>query len=261
MSTLGIGSRGIGWFGRLFGFLKRSKDPVTKSIYEAIAVLDKMINSIESTKKSLESVHEDHSRRAKLFASEGRKQYENIFIEELKHIAGLISMFDKVQYDLMRVRYRLETLTLVEEPIRLLPEVIQELQSLKPEVEKIAPELSTMLMEVERKVTSIIASSDISNIAGAVGYKDNTQQVDNKNTREKLPVPPLPPEDQPEPSPVQEYNLVPLAIVKKWILDEIRTSGGVFVVRDFTKKYKVPKHLVYDALRKLEEEGHIRLRH
>ncbi|ABN70368.1 hypothetical protein Smar_1277 [Staphylothermus marinus F1] len=260
MSTLGIGSRGIGWFGRLFGFFKRSKDPVTRSIYEAIAVLDKMINSIESTKKSLESVHEDHSRRAKLFASEGRKQYEDIFIEELKHIAGLISMFDKVQYDLMRVRYRLETLTLVEEPIRLLPEVIQELQSLKPEVEKIAPELSTMLMEVERKVTSIIASSNISSIAGVVGYKDNIQ-VDDKNAPEKLPIPPLPPENQPEPSAVQEYNLVPLAIVKKWILDEIRTSGGVFVIKDFIKKYKVPKHLVYDALRKLEEEGRIRLRH
>lgn len=257
MSAIGIN---IGWFGRLFGFLRKSKDPVTRSIYEAIAVLDKMINSIESTKKSLEAVHEDHSRRAKLFASEGKKQYEDIFLEELKHIAGLISMFDKVQYDLMRVRYRLETLTLVEEPMRLLPEVIQELQSLKPEVEKIAPELSTMLMEVERKVASIMTSSNVSSIANVVGYKKNAGAEGKPAVGEKLPMPPLPPENLPEPELVQEYNLVPLTIVKKWILDEIRTNGGVFVVRDFVKKYKVPKHLVYDALRKLEEEGHIKLR-
>jgi uncharacterized membrane protein len=145
--------------------------------------------------------------------------------------------------------------------MRLLPEVIQELQSLKHEVEKIAPELSTMLMEVERKVTSIMTSSNISSVSDVISYKKSTGKNTEIDTSIKTPLPPLPPETTPQTSnkPVKEQVSVPLALVKKWILDEIRNNGGVFIVRDFIKKYKVSKSIVYDALRKLEEEGHIRL--
>jgi len=258
-----IGIKQPGWFGRLFGIFRRPKDPITKGIYDAMAVLDRMINSIEATKKSLKSMREEHSRRAKFFASEGRKEYEDIFMNEIEHIQSLILMFNKVQYDLMRVRYRLETLTLVEEPMRQLPEVIQELQALKPEVEKIAPELSTMLLEVERKVTSIMTSSNMSSALNALSYTKN--KVENEasklisETQQKI-LPPLPPETTPVAVKVKEYSPVPLPLVKKWIIEEIKMNGGVFVVRDFANKYRVPKHIVYDALKKLEEEGLIKLK-
>ena len=78
-------------------------------------------------------------------------------------------------------------------------------------------------------------------------------------TQQKI-LPPLPPETTPVAVKVKEYSPVPLPLVKKWIIEEIKMNGGVFVVRDFANKYRVPKHIVYDALKKLEEEGLIKLK-
>jgi len=238
-------------FNKLFGLLRGPRDPLIRNIHEAIIVIDKMNNFIASTRRNLENMYEEHKRRAKIFASEGKRDYEEIFIEELKHIASLISMFDKVHYDLMRVRYRLETLTIVEEPMRLLPEIVQELEMIKPEIEKIAPELASMLIEVERKVNSVMSSSDISSVANMVVEHDN---------REKIKLPPLPPEEKPKvPEPVStSYNNVSLATIKKWVIDEIKNSGGVFVISEFARKYRVPKHTVRLVLKKLEQEGVIK---
>ncbi len=241
-----------GWLFKIISWIKGPRDPVIRNIHEALIVLDKMASFIDSAKKNLENMYEEHKTRAKAMARSGKKDYEKIFVEELKHIASLISMFSKVHYDLMRVRYRLETITAVEEPMRLLPEIIQELEMIKPEIEKIAPELASMLLEVERRVNSVMSSSDISSVAKMV---DNEERV--SETTAKLP--PLPPTEKPlVEEEVIEYNNVSINTIKKWVLNEIRSNGGFLVVSDFARKYRVPKYMVRLALKKLEDEGLIK---
>ncbi len=264
---------GIGrLFGRIFGLFSKPKDPITRSIYDAVSLLDKMIAQIDVTYKSLENIHEENSRKAKIFSSEGKKNYEKIFLEELKHIEGLMIMMEKVKMDLMRVKVRLETLTHVEQPMRILPEVIQELQAIRPQVEKIAPELTMYLLEVERKVSSIMSTS---NIAETFQTATNLGAF-KENVPTKLP--PLPPESTPVPTPPEpvstparnvvrvtahnssyQTNNVPLSIVKNWVLNEIMNNGGILDIQAFTKKYKVPKNIVFKALIKLEQEGRIKV--
>lgn len=259
-------------FGRIFGLFSKPKDPVTRSIYDAVSLLDRMIAQIEVTYKSLENIHEENSRKAKIFASEGKKNYEKIFLEELKHISGLMAMMEKVKMDLMRVKVRLETLTHVEQPMRILPEVIQELQAIRPQVEKIAPELTMYLLEVERKVSSIMSTSNI-----AETFESATSLG---AFRENVPanLPPLPPETTPVTKPPEQASTparsvvrvnvhnnsyqasnVPLSIVKNWVLNEIMNNGGILDVQAFTRKYKVPKSLVFKALIKLEQEGRVKI--
>jgi len=257
-------SWGSNWLYRITGWFKGSRDSVSRNIRDALVVLDRMASFIDSAKKNLENMYEEHRVRAKAVAEKGKREYEEIFLEELKHISSLISMFSKVHYDIMRVRYRLETITAVEEPMRLLPEIIQELEAIKPEVERIAPELATMLLEVERKVNSVMSSSDIASLSNMINASKG-KSVKEKAVKENLP--PLPPSEEPindrealEPEPVALENNVPLSVVKKWVLEEIKSNGGVFVISDFVKKYGVPTHVVRMALKKLEMEGYIKSR-
>lgn len=246
-------SRNNGFLGKLLNLLRGPSDPTLKNIQEAIYVLDKMANFIDSTKKTLEEKYEEHQRRAKLFASEGKREYEKIFIEESKHISSLISLFTKVYFDLIRVKHRLETLSLVEEPMKLLPEIAQELDMIKPEIERIAPELTTMFYEVKRRVTSIMTSSNFTVFSNI--YQDSGKRME-RNREEHIP--PSPPMEKPvvkEEITYQMSNNISFKTLKKLILDEIKNAGGVFVISDFAKKYRVPKHMVRLALKKLEEEG------
>ncbi len=242
-----------GFFSKLIGLFRGPHDPTLRNIQEAIYVLEKMANFIDSTKKTLENKYEEHQRRAKLFASEGKKEYEKIFIEESRHIASLISLFTKVHFDIVRVKHRLETLTLVEEPMKLLPEIAQELDMIKPEIERIAPELTTLFYEVRRRVNSIMASSNFEALSSLYSEK-------NMDERKEAMLPPLPPTEKPrvKEASLQSSNIIPFKTLKKLIVDEIKKSGGVFVISDFARKYGVPKHMVRTALKKLEEEGVIR---
>jgi len=253
-----------GFFNKLIGLFKGPRDPVSKNLRDAIYILDKMANFIDSTKKNLQEKYEEHQRRAKLFASEGKKEYEQIYLEESKHISTLISLFTKVYFDLIRVRNRLETIMLVEEPMALLPEIAHELDAIKPEIERLAPELAMMLYEVKRRINSIMSASRIDAILGI------EQSTPNPASQSKDLLPPLPPREPPvKTSRQSEVDRQSINIpvnkpamnineVKKLILDEIKRTGNIFVISDFAKKYGLPTQVVKDALKKLEEEGLIK---
>jgi len=253
-----------GLWSKLIGLFRGPRDPVTRNIREAVYMLDRMASFIDSTRRALESKYEEHQRKAKLFASEGKKEYQAIFEEESKHISTLLALFTKVYYDVIRVRYRLETITLVEEPLKLLPEIAQELDAIKPEIEKIAPELTSMLYEVKRRISSIMSStnSSLEMLAGMYGVSSSS--VEKTSDVKALPLPPKEPPKSEAASPqtvaVESPNNIPLSTLKNLILEEIRRTGGIFVISDFSRKYRVPQHIVRQALKKLEEEGVIKLR-
>ena len=50
---------------RIISLFKGPRDPTLKNIQEAIYVLEKMANFIDSTKKTIENKYEEHQRRAK----------------------------------------------------------------------------------------------------------------------------------------------------------------------------------------------------
>jgi len=253
---------------RLLGLFRAPKDPVLKNLRESMYMLDKMASFIDSTRRVLEEKYEEHQRRAKLYASEGKRDYQAIFEEESKHISTLLTLFSKVYYDLIRVRYRLETISMVEEPMKLLPEIAQELDMIKPEIERIAPELTVMLHEVRRRIASIMATTSTSLEAFATLYNDEktSSSVEVKESKQfaelkSLPLPPRsPPVTAIKSAPTVENKPLNINTVKKLIIEEIKKSGGVFVVNDFARKHEIPIHVVKEALKKLEEEGLIKTR-
>ncbi|NAZ26639.1 MAG: hypothetical protein GU348_00610 [Thermogladius sp.] len=249
----------------------KPKDPTVKNLYDAIVILDRMINGIESSKRSLKSALEEHSKRSKMAAQDGKSEFQAIFDEEMKHISSLIGIFEKVSYDLLRVRYRLETLTLVEEPMKMLPEVIRELQDVRPEVERIAPELTSMLNEVERKVASIMAVSNMEPVTTTmtIPRREIQESSIEARTKQQVQLPPLPPQEVPTSSNQTRQNsgkkatpevAVPVNVVAHWLLDEIRSNGGLLDIQTFTLKYRVSKERVFEALRILEEKGLIKVK-
>ena len=268
MSMSSAVARG-GLLSRIIWALK-PKDPTTKNLYDAIVILERMINSLESSKRSLKAVVDEHAKRSKMAAQDGKTEFQAIFDEEIKHISSLMAIFEKVTYDLVRVRYRLETLTLVEEPMKMLPEVIRELQDLRPEVERIAPELTTMLNEVERKVSSIMAVSNLgsSTLTLPLPKKHVQEAQGDAKTAAPAQLPPLPPTETPlssrqgrvEKREVAVETPVPTNVVAQWVLDELRGSGGILDLPSFTSKFRVSKEKVFEALRYLEEKGIIKVK-
>ncbi|MGC9011862.1 Snf7 family protein [Thermogladius sp.] len=257
-----------GLLSRIIWALK-PKDPTTKNLYDAIVILERMINSLESSKRSLKAVVDEHAKRSKMAAQDGKTEFQAIFDEEIKHISSLMAIFEKVTYDLLRVRYRLETLTLVEEPMKMLPEVIRELQDLRPEVERIAPELTTMLNEVERKVSSIMAVSNLGTSTLTLSIpKKHVQEAQGDAKTAAAQLPPLPPTETPlsskqgrtEKREVAVETSVPINVIAQWVLDELRSSGGILDLPSFTSKFRVSKEKVFEALRYLEEKGVIKVK-
>ncbi len=264
-------------FGKLTGLL-RARDPMKKSILESVATLDRMIRTIESSKKSLDSVLEEHQKRAKLLNSEGDKEFQDIINEEINNIVGYKTLFEKAILDLARVRYRLETLAYVEEPMKELPAVMEELQRIEPEVAKIAPDLLNQLRSLRKKVEDIIIETAAEPSPGVTGRAPTTvvKTVAQPTVKKEDPtlLPPPPPSEvkipetsggineQPQaivvkkPEPVE----VPVHVVEQWLLDELRSKGGILDVSNFISKYRVRKEVVYLALRNLESKGVIKLK-
>lgn len=264
-------------FGKLTGLL-RARDPMKKSILESVATLDRMIRTIESSKKSLDSVLEEHQKRAKLLNSEGDKEFQDIINEEINNIVGYKTLFEKAILDLARVRYRLETLAYVEEPMKELPAVMEELQRIEPEVAKIAPDLLNQLRSLRKKVEDIIIETAAEPSPGVTGRAPTTvvKTVAQPTVKKEDPtlLPPPPPsevkipetsggiKEQPQaivvkkPEPVE----VPVHVVEQWLLDELRSKGGILDVSNFISKYRVRKEVVYLALRNLESKGVIKLK-
>ncbi len=260
MSSITNGNRGIfRWIASIFR--REQVDPVNKNIYDAVAVIDRMISVLDVTKRSLLDAQDEHSKKAKLFASEGKKHYEKIFLDELKHIRGIIRLIEKVRVDLIRVKTRLRTIAQMERPLKELPEVVAEIRSLRPEVEKIMPQLSAMILELEKKVEDIMIST---NLPTAYNEPIQTEKiVDTVDTRENSLVLPLPPETKTaaaEKTMIQAQPTITIGQVKKWILREIRSNGGILDVSSFSRKYRVSRTMILSALYQLEREGKIRLR-
>ncbi len=257
MSTITNGNRGIfRWIASIFK--KEQVDPINKNIYDAVAVIDRMISVLDITKRSLQDAQDEHSKKAKIFASEGKKHYEKIFLDELKHIRGLIRLIEKVRVDLIRVKTRLRTIAQMERPLKELPEVVAEIRSLRPEVEKIMPQLSAMILELERKVEDIMISTNL-----PTTYNEPIQTENTVKSKKDL-VLPLPPETTTTTATkktiIQAQPAVTVEQVKKWILREIKSNGGILDISSFSRKYRVSRTMILSALYQLEREGRIRLK-
>ncbi|MGC8954083.1 MAG: hypothetical protein ACP5N5_05145 [Desulfurococcus sp.] len=290
MSISITGSRG-GFFSKLLWAFK-PKDPFVRNIEESIVLMDRMIRSIEASKRSLEITLEEHKRKLKLSGVQD-KELQEIIDEENRNIMGYLNLFTKVYYDLTRVRLRLETITQVQEPMKVLPEVLEELKRIEPEVEKINPQLVSLIRMIEQKVGSIKVSTDSSSIPQPLINKYMSQKNEEKTpvkpveniealvppatvderARAAVKIPPPPPsnngqqaskpvEVEPEfqRGSIESRNEVPLNIVEQWVLAELRSKAGILDIQYFTSKYRVSRDTVYEVLRRLEEKGLVRLK-
>lgn len=135
----------------------RTKDPVKKELVQSVTIIDKLLRSLEISKKNLEAIAEEHKK--KMRAQGEDRELAKILDEEVRNIYGYLSMLTKTVYDLTRVKYRLETLFYVEEPLKVIPEVLEELRAIEPNIEKINPQLVNHVRALEQKVASIISMS------------------------------------------------------------------------------------------------------
>jgi ribosomal protein S25 len=258
--SLSIGNeRGIlRWLGLLF---KKQEDPISKNIYDAIAVIDKMISTIDITRRSLMDAQEEHTRKAQLFASEGKKNYQGVFLDELRHIGGLLNMLEKVRIDLIRVKTRLRTVATMERPLNEIPEVIAEIRNLRPMIEKVMPNLTSMVMEVERKVEDVMISTSLPSAPTTIKNQTVSPIKSKNKTSEysmKAVIPPEPPSTKPVQT-MKKQSAWTVTKVKHAILVEIKNNGGILDIGALTRRYGIPKSMIYKALHQLENEGKIRL--
>ncbi|MEM4558039.1 MAG: hypothetical protein QW123_00425 [Desulfurococcaceae archaeon] len=279
---------GTGVLGRFLSIF-RAKDPLKREIVYSINTIDKILRSLEVTKKSLEAVAEEHKKRIK--ASDGDKEFTKILEEETRNIHGYLNLMTKSIYDLMRVKYRLETLFYVEEPLKVLPEVLEELRSVEPVIEKINPQLLSQIRTLEQKVAGLLAMSSMntpalySALPSTSAHDQQVQkqhqvspvpeksaQINNKTTVQLIqeyeslqpPSKPLSKQSIMQSAPTapiikQEMN-VPLNVVEQWILLELKQTAGILDLSAFEKKYGVPRALVLEALRSLESKNVVKVR-
>lgn len=279
---------GTGVLGRFLSIF-RAKDPLKREIVYSINTIDKILRSLEVTKKSLEAVAEEHKKRIK--ASDGDKEFTKILEEETRNIHGYLNLMTKSIYDLMRVKYRLETLFYVEEPLKVLPEVLEELRSVEPVIEKINPQLLSQIRTLEQKVAGLLAMSSMntpalySALPSTSAHDQQVQkqhqvspvpeksaQMNNKTTVQLIqeyeslqpPSKPLTKQSIMQSAPTapiikQEVN-VPLNVVEQWILLELKQTAGILDLSAFEKKYGVPRALVLEALRSLESKNVVKVR-
>lgn len=273
-------------FGRFLSLFK-ARDPLKREIVYSINTIDKILRSLEITKKSLETVAEEHKKKIK--ASSDDKELVKILEDESRNIQGYLNLMTKSIYDLTRVKYRLETLFYVEEPLKVLPEVLEELRSIEPVIEKINPQLLSQIRTLEQKVAGLLAISSMSTPIPHVPstlrtapehevqrqsspvHKKTLQKAEEKV--EKTPVQvvkeamptqvPAKPNAELQPplqtAPLKEIN-IPLHIVEQWILLELKQTAGILDLSSFEKKYGVPRTVVLEALKSLESKNLVRVR-
>lgn len=153
---MAISASNEGIFSKLFSVFK-SRDPLRREIFQSASIIDRLLRSLEASRKNLEAAIDEHKKRLKIQGDD--KELAKIIDEEIKNIYGYLSMITKTVYDLARVKYRLETLFYVEEPLKILPEVLEELRSVEPIIEKINPQLINQIKALEQRVASIMAMS------------------------------------------------------------------------------------------------------
>lgn len=182
---MALSATNAGIFSKLYSMFK-SRDPLKREILQSAGIIDRMLRSLETSKKNLETAIEEHKKRLKVQGDD--KELAKIIDEEIKNIYGYLSMITKTVYDLARVKYRLETLFYVEEPLKIIPEVLEELRSVEPVIEKINPQLINQIKTLEQRVASIMALSS-SYIPGITGISNIPQQLVSAKTdvREQKP--------------------------------------------------------------------------
>lgn len=270
-------------FKRLFSVFKTG-DPLKREIVYSINTIERMVRSLETTRKNLEAVAEEHKKRTKI--SSGDKELAKILEEEMRNIQGYLNLMTRSIYDLTRVRYRLETILYVEEPLRVLPEVLEELRNIEPVIEKINPQLLSQIKALEQRVAGLLAASSMApptpyppsaveqkveqviQAGGAIPARAPSKALPEKpraiNTQTEVeqartPVTQAEKALATPPTPIIR-NDVPLNVVEQWILLELRQTAGVLDLSSFEKKYGVSRTLVLEALRSLESKNLVRVK-
>jgi hypothetical protein len=268
-------------FGKLFGAFK-PKDPLKREIAESINTIEKMLRALEITKKSLETISEEHKKRLKI--TESDRELSRIIEEEVRNVRGYIDLIAKSIYDLMRIKYRLETIFYVEEPLKILPEVLEELKNLEPVIEKVNPQLLSQVRMLEQRVAGILAMSSIGMPTIQQTYSSG-QQIEERAKHAEVQVTTraekepqvardaaLASKDQQLPAqvsihassapqaPISQVISVPLSVVEQWILHELSITAGILDVRAFEKKYGVSRDTILEALKSLEAKNLVKVK-
>jgi flagellar biosynthesis chaperone FliJ len=173
-----------GIFG-LFASIFKSKDPFKKELTQSLNILERMLRTLETSKKNLESVMEEHKKKINLYSSD--HEMGKILSDEIHNINGYISVINKAIYDLIKVKYRLETLFYVEEPLKELPTIVEELKSIEPIIEQINPQLLNNIKLIEQKVASLMAISS-SYIPGLIPRSPSLQDQGIAKLQQSKPI-------------------------------------------------------------------------
>jgi uncharacterized membrane protein len=273
----------------------RIKDPVKRGIVESTTLIEKMLRTLESSRRSLETLAEEYKKRVKTPGQES--EIARIIDEEVKNIYAYLSLITKTIHDLTRVKYRLETLFYIEEPLKVIPEILTELKNIEPELEKINPQLLTHIRALEQRVASILAvTSPVNNIGVTLQLppsreSETSQQtvptklqstnnivssskIAEKESRvERSIIKPL--EAQNTPIDIRQQVLeptqkhveveaslieIPLHVLEQWVLNELKITAGILDLGVFEKKYGVSRKRVLEALASLEAKGLVKIR-
>jgi len=271
----------------------RIKDPVKRGLLESTTLIEKMLRTLESSRRSLESLAEEYKRRVKTPGQES--EIARIIDEEVRNIYAYLSLITKTIHDLTRVKYRLETLFYIEEPLKVIPEILAELKNIEPELEKINPQLLTHIRTLEQRVASILAvTSPVSNIGVTLQpplsrESEKLQQVltaklqstsdivssskitEKESKVERGTAKPL----EAQNTPIRQQALestqrsveveasvieVPLHVLEQWVLNELKITAGILDLSVFEKKYGVSRKRVLEALASLEAKGLVKIR-
>ncbi len=266
--SAGYGSGGplswFGWFTRLFGSRKDERSP---AILKTLHIIAKVLEEIEITRRRMEDRYNDLAKKAKEAALKGDRDHHKILLIEMDEVGKLIALMEHAKKSVYQIQLRLETMLEMGNTFDQLPEIMNVISNLKPMLAKVTPELMEKMAELEKEVSSIMASTTIPPIYGKVKPKNVDVGTDAAEELRDL----LPPQNTPTPQIIgyggswykQEStrnttkNNVGIDVVKKWLLDEIMLTNGFLDIEAFIRKYGVDKTTVLKALNKLYEEGKI----
>ncbi len=247
----------LGWITRVFRFRRQTASP---AIVKTVQLLNRMIGDLEVTRKRMDERYNDLARKARDAALKNDRDNYNIFYNEMSEIAKFISLVVHAKKSLMQIKLRLETMLEMGNALDAFPDIISELNTLKPLLARITPSLVDKMAELERNVISIMSSTSLPSLYGS----SKPKELAEVSREGKLDLSELLPPKEPvftvksvaEKTAVKTTK-VTLTVIKKWLLEEIRLTGGFIQVEAFSRKYGVPKDSVIEALRELSEEGKI----
>lgn len=256
-STWGL----LGWLARIFS---PKKDGRSLAMIRTLHIINKVLEEIEITRKRMEERYSDLAKKAKEAATKGDKDHHEILLVEMDEVSKLIALMEHAKKSVFQIRLRLETMLEMGNTFDQLPEIMSVISDLKPILARITPELMERMTELEKEVSSIMASTSIPPVYGRAKPKElDSISSELRNELKDL----LPPHNESSKCTLnnnvvmmevpRRRSNVDINIVKKWLLDEIRSSNGFLDIESFTRKYGVDKKTVLETLNKLYEEGKI----